>query len=326
MGWTAADIPEQRGRVAVITGANGGLGLETARALAGAGAHVVMAARNQEKAAEALADIRSGVENASLTLVPLDLGSLASVRAAAGQILLEHGRIDILVNNAGVMGIPERRTVDGFEMQFGVDHLGHYALTALLMPGLLRAQAARIVTVTSTAHHMGRAVDPANPHLHGRYRPWRAYGQAKLANFHFGIGLQRRLQAAGARASSLIAHPGLSNTDLQAVSVQETGGGLSQRFFHSLAGSMGMTPEQGARPQLRAATDPEAKGGEFYAPRYFNNGPPVRRPILRRLGMDSAIARLWEVSERETQLEIDLESSAPEPAAPNLAARAHPGT
>jgi NAD(P)-dependent dehydrogenase (short-subunit alcohol dehydrogenase family) len=322
VGWTAADIPEQTGRVAVVTGANGGLGLETARALAAAGAHVVMAARNQEKAAEALADIRSGVGDASLEVMPLDLGSQASVREAATQILGEHERIDILVNNAGVMGIPERRTVDGFEMQFGVNHLGHYALTAQLMPALLRAPAARIVTVTSTAHHIGRAVDPANPHLHGRYRPWRAYGQAKLANFHFGIGLQRRLQAAGAPACSLIAHPGLSNTDLQAVSVQETGGGLSQRFFHGLAGTMGMTPEQGARPQLRAATDPAAKGGEFYAPRFVNNGAPVHRPILRRIGMDDAIARLWEVSERETQLAIDLPSSAPERAAPKLAAQA----
>jgi NAD(P)-dependent dehydrogenase (short-subunit alcohol dehydrogenase family) len=306
LGWTAADIPDQAGRTAVVTGANGGLGLETTRALAAAGAHVVMAARNQDKAAEAVADIRRGAPDASLEVVPLDLGSLASVREAAGRILAAHEKIDILVNNAGVMGIPERRTVDGFEMQLGVDHLGHYALTALLMPALLRADAARIVTVTSTAHHMGRAVDPANPHLEGRYGPWRAYGQAKLANFHFGLGLQRRLAAADAPAASLIAHPGFSNTDLQAVSVRETDGGLSQRFFHRLAGSTGMPPEDGARPQLRAAADPAAKGGEFYGPRFVNNGAPVRKPILRLIGMDKAIARLWEVSERETGLKIDV--------------------
>ena len=314
MSWTAADIPDLTGRVAVVTGANGGLGLETARALAGAGAHVVMAARNQEKAQRALADIRAGLPDVSLEVVPLDLGSQASVREAAEQILAKHEQIDILVNNAGVMGIPERSTADGFEMQFGTNHLGHYALTALLMPALLRARAARIVTVTSTAHHMGRAVDPANPHLHGRYRPWRAYGQSKLANFHFGVGLQRRLEAAGAPASSLIAHPGLSNTDLQAVSVQETGGGLSQKFFHWLAGATGMSPADGALPQLRAATDPAAKGGEFYAPRYFNSGAPVRRPILRP-GTDAAIARLWDVSERETGLKIDLRCGTPEPLA-----------
>ena len=306
MGWTAADIPDQAGRTAVVTGANGGLGLETTRALATAGAHAVMGARNQHKAAEAVAEIRRGAPDASLEVVQLDLGSLASVREAAERILAAHESIDILVNNAGIMGMPERRTVDGFEMQLGVDHLGHYALTALLMPALLRADAARIVTVTSTAHHMGRAVDPANPHLEGRYGPWRAYGQAKLANFHFGLGLQRRLAAAGAPAASLIAHPGLSNTDLQAASVRETGGGLSQRFFHRLAGSMGIPPEEGARSQLRAATDPAAKGGEFYGPQFVNSGAPVRKPILRRIGMDKAIARLWEVSERETGLKIDV--------------------
>jgi NAD(P)-dependent dehydrogenase (short-subunit alcohol dehydrogenase family) len=309
VSWTAADIPDQTGRTVVVTGANGGLGLETARSLAAAGAHVVMAVRNQDKAAEAVAGIRRDVPDASLELVPLDLGSQASVRDAAGRIRAAHERIDILVNNAGIMGIPERRTVDGFELQLGVNHLGHFALTALLMPALLRADAARIVTVTSTAHHMGRAVDPTNPNLEGKYGPWRAYGQAKLANFHFGIGLQRRLEAAGAPAASLIAHPGLSNTDLQAVSVGETGGGRSQRFFHRLAGRTGMPPEAGALPQLRAATDPQAKGGEFYAPRFVNNGPPVRRPILRRIGLGTAIARLWEVSEAATGLAIEVRRS-----------------
>lgn len=313
MSWTAADIPSQAGRTAVVTGANGGLGLETARALAAAGAHVVMAVRNQDKAAAAASDIRRGVPDASLELVALDLGSQASVREAAGTILAAHPTIDLLVNNAGVMGIPERRTVDGFEMQFGVDHLGHWSLTALLMPALLRADAARIVTVTSTAHHMGRAVDPANPHLDGKYGPWRAYGQAKLANFHFGLGLQHELAAAGASAQSLIAHPGLSNTDLQAVSVQETGGGFTQKFFHRLAGSMGMSPEHGARPQLRAATDPAARGGQFYVPLFVNNGAAVRKPVMRRLGMDRAIRRLWEVSERETGIKIEVRSAAREP-------------
>jgi NAD(P)-dependent dehydrogenase (short-subunit alcohol dehydrogenase family) len=314
MAWASADIPDQSGRTAVVTGANGGLGLETSRALAGAGAHVVMAARNQEKAAAAVEDIRADVPDASLEVVALDLGSQASVREASGQILGGHESIDILVNNAGVMGIPERRTVDGFEMQFGVDHLGHWSLTALLMPALLRARAARIVTVTSTAHHMGRAVDPANPHLEGRYGPWRAYDQAKLANFHFGLGLHRALASAGAPAASLIAHPGFSNTDLQAVSVEETGGGLSQRFFHGLVGPLGMAPADGARSQLRAATDPAARGGEFYGPAFVNNGPPVRKPILRRIGLQRGISRLWEVSERETGLRIDVDGDAAEPA------------
>jgi NAD(P)-dependent dehydrogenase (short-subunit alcohol dehydrogenase family) len=311
VSWGAADIPDQHGRTAVVTGANGGLGLETARRLAAKGAHVVMAARNQEKAAAALDDIRAGVPAASLEVVALDLGSQESVRRAAGQILGAHDRVDLLVNNAGVMGIPERRTVDGFEMQFGVDHLGHWTLTALLLPALLRGERARIVTVTSTAHHIGRAVDPSNPHLDGRYGPWRAYGQAKLANFHFGLGLQRELERAGATAASLIAHPGLSNTDLQLVSVRETGGGASQRFFHVLARRVGMSAAEGALSQLRAATDPAARGGEFYGPLFGNNGPPVRKPILRRLGMDRAIARLWEVSERETGLALRVPVAAP---------------
>lgn len=289
-----------------MTGANSGLGLETARALAAAGAEVVMAARNQERAAEAEEKIRSSAPDAKLTIVKLDLGSLDSVKAAAKQILASRETIDLLVNNAGVMGIPERRTADGFEMQFGVDHLGHFALAARLMPALLRATAARIVTVTSTAHLMGRAVDPANPNLDGRYGPWRAYGQAKLANFHFALGLHRLLADAGAPAASLLAHPGLSNTELQAVSVAETDGGLSQRFFLMLARSVGMAPADGALSQLRAATDPEAKSGEFYGPLFVNSGQPVRKPVLRRLGMSRAIARLWEVSERETGLRIEL--------------------
>jgi NAD(P)-dependent dehydrogenase (short-subunit alcohol dehydrogenase family) len=316
VSWSVADIPDQTGRTAVVTGANGGLGLETARALAGAGATVVMAARNQEKAAAAEAAIRKGAPEASLEVVRLDLGSLASVREAAAQILAARQTIEILVNNAGVMGIPERRTDDGFEMQFGVDHLGHFALTALLMPALLRADAARVVTVTSTAHHMGRAVDPANPHLEGRYRPWRAYGQAKLANFHFGLGLDRLLREAGAPAASLVAHPGLSNTELQAVSVAETDGGLSQRFFHGLARSTGMSPAQGALSPLRAATDPSAKGGELYGPLFVSNGPPVRKPVLRRLGMQRAIDRLWEVSERETGMRVG--GTGLEPVTPSL--------
>jgi NAD(P)-dependent dehydrogenase (short-subunit alcohol dehydrogenase family) len=310
MAWSAADIPDQSGRTAVVTGANGGLGLETARELARRGAHVVMAARNPQKTEGAVASIRATVAEASLEVVPLDLGSQASVKAAAEQILAAHPAVDLLVNNAGVMGIPEQKTVDGFEMQFGVDHLGHWSLTALLLPALVRSDGARVVTVTSGAHHMGRAVDVSNPHLHGKYRPWVAYGQAKLANFHFGLGLQHEFERAGVRTASLISHPGLSNTDLQTVSVQETGGGRSQRFFEVLAQRTGMSPATGALSQLRAATDPRAKGGEFYGPLYVNNGPPVRKPILRYFDMRSGIAKLWEVSVRETGIALDVGAAA----------------
>lgn len=310
MSWTAADIPDQRGRTAVVTGANGGLGLVTARDLAVKGAHVVMAVRNQQKAAAAVEEIRAAAPHASLELVALDLSSQASVKEAAGQILAAHDSLDLLVNNAGVMGIAEARTVDGFEMQLGVDHLGHWTLTALLLPALLRTPGSRIVTVTSTAHHMGRPIDVANPNLEGRYGPWRAYGQAKLANFHFGLGLQHELERAGARTASLIAHPGLSDTDLQTVSVEGSGGGASQRFFHAMARLTGMSADDGALPQLRAATDPAAKGGEFYGPVFVNNGAPVRKPIVRRFGMDRAIAKLWQVSERETGVALDVRTPA----------------
>jgi len=303
VSWGVADIPDLHGRTAVVTGANGGLGLETARALAAAGADVVLAARNQERASEAKAQIEATAPEASLTIVKLDLGSLDSVKAAAEEILAAHETIDLLVNNAGVMGIPERRTADGFEMQFGVDHLGHFALTARLLPALLGAPAARVVTVTSSAHHMGRAVDPENPNLEGRYGPWRAYNQAKLANFHFGLGLHRLLSEAGVPAASLVTHPGLSNTELQAVSVEQTDGGLSQRFFLALARNVGMSPAEGALSQLRAATDPKAKSGEFYGPLFIGNGPPVRKPVLR-LGNKRAVEKLWQVSERETGLEL----------------------
>lgn len=310
MVWTAADIPPQTGRVAVVTGANSGLGYESAKALAEAGAHVVMAARNASKAQAARDAILAAQPDASLELVALDLGDLGSVRAAADAILAEHPALDILLDNAGLMAMPEGRTADGFETQLGVNHLGHWALTAHLLPALLRATAARVVTVTSTAHHMGRAIDPDNPHLQGRYQPWLAYGQAKLANYHFGLGLQQRFAAAGVRAQSLLAHPGLSNTNLQAQTVQQGGGGLVGGVSHRLATRLGMSAEEGARPQLRAATDPAARGGEFYAPRYINTGPAVRRPVLRRVGMGQAIATLWQVSERETGVGIDVAAAA----------------
>ena len=309
MSWSADDIPGQHGRTAVVTGANGGLGLETARQLAAKGAHVVMAVRNQEKAAAAVAEIRASVPDASLELVALDLASQASVRAAAGHIVAAHKSIDLLINNAGVMGVPERQTADGFEMQFGVDHLGHWAFTAHLLPNLLAAPAARVVTVTSTAHHMGRGIDPANPHLHGRYGPWKAYGQAKLANFHFGLGLHQRFTAAGVRAQSVLAHPGLSRTELQVVSAREEGG-FWARQFKWMAATTGMSPAQGALSQLRAATDPRARGGDFYGPLFVNFGPPVRKPVLRHLGLDKAVNVLWAVSERETGIAIDVRAAA----------------
>jgi NAD(P)-dependent dehydrogenase (short-subunit alcohol dehydrogenase family) len=303
VSYTSRSIPDLSGRTAVVTGANGGLGLETAKAFAGKGAVVVLAARDQDKAKRAADVIARATTAARLEIVPLDLGSLASVREAAEQIMGSHQVIDILVNNAGVMATPEQKTADGFEMQFGVNHLGHWALTALLMPAIVAAGAARVVTVTSTAHHTRDGLDPANPHRRGNYTPWGAYRQSKLANYHFAIGLQREFESTGVRAASLLAHPGLSNTDLQSRTVREGGAGGSGRFFEALSARTGMTAAKGAMPQIRAATDPRARGGEFYAPRFINNGAAVRRPFLRP-GAGAAIATLWAVSKLETGIEL----------------------
>lgn len=306
MSWTENEIPDQTGRVALVTGANGGLGLETARALAARGAHVIMAARNQEKAAEAEAGIHAAVPDASIEVRPLDLGSLGSVQRLADTVVADFDHLDLLVNNAGVMAVPESRTEDGFETQFGVNHLGHYALTAHLLPLLVKTSGSRVVTVTSTARHQGRPIDPDNPHLEGNYAPWSAYGQSKLANLHFAVGLNQRLESNGAPTASLVAHPGLSTTDLQPNSVRATSGGGSQRFWQWMAAKTGMHPARGALPQLRAATDPDAHGGELYAPRFVNFGAPVRRPLLKRSLGPEAIETLFKVSEKETGLRIDV--------------------
>lgn len=301
VGWNVSDIPDLAGEVVVVTGANSGLGLETARALAGAGATVVMAARDANKARAARDDILADHPRARLEIEEMDLASLDSVRSAASRIIGRHPAVDILVNNAGVMATPEDRTEDGFELQFGVNHLGHWVLTARLLPALLHADSARVVTVTSTGHHFGRRLDPDNPNLEGRYNPWRAYNRSKLANYHFALGLHREFRRHGVTAESLVAHPGLVRTNLQVRTVEQGGAGRSGRFWRWLAATTGMTPARGALPQLRAATDPKARSGQMYAPRFINFGAPVRRPILRRIGLGKSIAVLWEVSEEMTE-------------------------
>ncbi len=303
MSFTIASIPDLTGTTSLITGANGGLGFATANALAGKGSHVVIAARNLDKARAAVARIVATHPAASVEIVELDLGSLESVADTAAQVLSSHDRLDILVNNAGLMAMPEGRTVDGFETQFGVNHFGHWALTARLMPALLAAPRSRVVTVTSSAHHFGRAVGRSTPYRDGRYNSWLAYGDSKLANYHFALGLQRHFAMLGADAASLLAHPGLSNTNLQTQTVNEGGGGVLGDISLALVRRLGMTAEQGALSQIRAATDPGAKGGQFYVPRWFTFGPPVARPILRPRS-SRAIDRLWAVSEQATGLTL----------------------
>ncbi len=305
MAWTPDDIPDLTGRVAVVTGANGGLGLETAKELARHGALVIMGVRNLEKAERARTEILSTIPDALLEMYPLDLASLASVRSFAADVVAAHPRIDLLVNNAGVMATPHQETEDGFELQFGTNHLGHFALTALLMPALLCGTDARIVTVTSTARHFRTRLGRDDLNLDVNYTPWGAYGRAKKANMDFALELDRRLVDAGSTVRSFAAHPGLSNTDLQAQSVRSSGG-ASQRFFERAAAWIGMPPDRGARPQLRAATDPLARGGGIYTPKWVTAGAAVRRPITGRSNRAGDATLLWGLSEEATGIEFDV--------------------
>jgi NAD(P)-dependent dehydrogenase (short-subunit alcohol dehydrogenase family) len=305
MVWTTDDIPDRAGTVAVVTGANGGLGLETTRELARHGALVVMGVRNEAKADRARDEILSEIPAALLEVRPLDLGSLESVRMFAGAVAADHPRIELLVNNAGVMATPKDATADGFELQFGTNHLGHFALTALLMPVLACGDDARVVTVTSTARHFKAKLDRDDLGLDEHYTPWRAYGRAKKANLDFALELDRRLVASGSSVRSYAAHPGMSNTNLQAESVRSSGG-ASQRFFESVADRVGMTPLRGAGPQLRAATDPAVHGGGIYTPRWVTAGDAVRRPVTGWANRREDAALLWTLSEAATGVRFDV--------------------
>ena len=317
MGWTAADIPDLTGRIAVVTGAGGGLGRETARELARHGAHVVMAVRNPGKATPVRDALAAEIPGASLELVTLDLASLASVRDAADAIRAAHPVIDILVNNAGVMGIPYAETADGFEMQLGVNHLGHFALTAGLAPALLRSRGARVVTVSSTGRFLGRPIDPTDLQMR-RYDAWRAYGRSKLADLQFAVELSRRLAAAGSPARACSADPGFSHTDLQARSAREAHG-FSHRFFDTTVGWFGTAPATGALPSLRAATDPRAAGGTLFGLRLVIAGSPVRNPYgVRGMG-ERDLAATWGISEQMTGVPFDVGALARAAAAEWLA-------
>ncbi|WP_062465457.1 SDR family NAD(P)-dependent oxidoreductase [Demequina maris] len=310
MTWTADDIPDLTGRTAVITGANGGLGLASTIALARRGAHVVMAARDPAKTDDARATVLAEVPEASLEAVPVDLASQASVREAAEAIAFAHPVIDILLANAGVMAMPERRTEDGFETQLAVNHLGHWTLISRLLPSLVAAPAARIVTLTSIARLNATPLDPANPHLEGVYDDWRAYGQSKLAALQTALGLDDALRAAGTDARAFCAHPGISHTDLQKRTVREGGGGKQGPFWEAYAEQRGMPPERGVLPQLRAATDPHARGGTLWGPRWGLSGPPTRKLLLRRGPIEAGIPGLWEASIALTGARMDVEAAA----------------
>jgi NAD(P)-dependent dehydrogenase (short-subunit alcohol dehydrogenase family) len=297
MGWSEADIPDQTGRTAVVTGANSGIGWDTARALAAKGARVIVACRNEDKGRDAEQRIRKRVPNAEVRFEPLDLASLASVRAFADKLSAAESRLDLLVNNAGVMMTPRGKTADGFETQIGTNHLGHFALTGLLLESLRRAPAARVVNLSSLAHLWGRIVFE-DLQSERSYDPTRAYGQSKLANLLFTRELARRLAASGSTALSAAAHPGSTRTELQRHS----------RLMAAAVRLVSQLPPEGALPSLYAATAPDVRGGEYFGPsRMFGMlGPPERARSTPR-SQDPAVARrLWEVSEQLTGVRFGI--------------------
>jgi len=295
--WTEADVPDQSGRVAIVTGSNTGLGYETARVLAAKGAHVVIAVRNLDKGRDAVDRIMASTPKADLKLQKLDVGSLDSVRTAADELKSAYPHIDLLINNAGVMYPPKQTTVDGFELQFGTNHLGPFALTGLLIDNLLPVEGSRVVAVASVAHRIRAKIHFEDLQWERRYNRVEAYGQSKLANLLFAYELQRRLAAAGKPTISVAAHPGLSNTELMR---HIPGTGLPG--YHQIASLFSNSPLMGALATLRAATDPGVKGGQYYGPDGFREvrGHPElvksssqsRDPELQR--------RLWAISEELT--------------------------
>jgi NAD(P)-dependent dehydrogenase (short-subunit alcohol dehydrogenase family) len=295
--WTAADIPDQTGRTFVVTGANSGLGLESAGRLAEHGAHVVMTARDRAKGEEAIAAIKERVPGASVELRLLDLADLDSVRAFATGLTDDKVAVDVLINNAGVMMTPPRRTAQGYELQFGTNHLGHFALTGLLLDTLQHGTDPRVVTVSSTMHKQG-TIDFDDLQREHKYSPTAAYAQSKIANILFGLELQRRLDAAGSPVRSLMAHPGYSSTNLQ--SSGPTGLlKLGMRIANPL---FAQHVRFGALPQLRAATAPDVRGGQYYGPtRLFESrGYPAEVQPIKRAQDPATAARLWDVSEELT--------------------------
>lgn len=304
--WTTADMPDQTGKIAVVTGANSGLGYESAQALIRRGAHVVIACRNQTKAAEAAAQLEACAPETSLDSIPLDLSSLASVRDFVDTFSANYDRLDILLNNAGVMAPPRGETADGFELQFGTNHLGHFALTGLLMPTLSATPGSRVVTVSSMAHLNGR-IDFDDLQHERAYSRYEAYSQSKLANVLFGRELQRRLAAAGAGTISVIAHPGLSSTNLQQATAEASGSRFEGGLYHFLLNLVGQSAAMGSLPQLYAATMPGVRGGEFYGPHgFYIRGYPTAIKGSAASNDPAAAERLWRVSEALTGVAYPL--------------------
>lgn len=300
--WTDSDLPDLTGRVFVITGATSGLGLEAASALAGHGAEVVLTGRDPQRLERAVAVVRQAASGVDPASVALDLADLSSVRAAAGEIAERFPEVDVLINNAGVMAPPRRSTADGFELQIGTNHLGHFALTGLLLPLLPLADGsrdARVVTVASGAHRMG-SCDPSDLNYERRtYRPWQAYGQSKLANLLFTAELDRRARAAGAALTAAAAHPGYASTNLQYAGPAMSQNPVGRTVMRATNAVLGQSARAGAWPTLYAATRPDVVGGDYYGPDGLGEmrGHP-KKVSPSAAAQDMAVASaLWDRSE-----------------------------
>ena len=293
--WTSDQIADQTGKVVIVTGANSGVGYETARLLAHCRATVVMACRSLEKGEAAAAQIRDEKPAGQVSLQRLDLADLASVRQFAEDYLRDYDRLDVLVNNAGVMATPQRKTADGFELQFGTNHLGHFALTALLFELLRRTPSSRVVTVSSLAHFFG-SVFFNDLNSEKFYQRWVAYTRSKLANVLFGFELQRRLARSGGNPISVVVHPGYAETNLQHGST----------LFSFLNPILGQSPEMGALPILYAVTSLEIRGGDYIGPNgLFGLHGYSHRAVSSRGSKNQGLAKnLWEISEELTGIQF----------------------
>ena len=309
--WTADDIPDQSGRTVLVTGANSGLGLHTSQALVAKGARVLMACRSPERGEAAVLDVNEAAkDDGAAELVTLDLADLASVRAAAAEVRERTGdALDVLVNNAGVMATPQRTTADGFELQLGTNHIGHAALTWLLMPALRSGPHARVVTVSSLLHQRG-GLDVTDLNFERRgYNGWAAYSQSKIANLLFAFELDRRARAAGLDLLSVAAHPGLSDTELTSNMMLSRGSALLAQVADFFTGLVAQSAEHGALPLLYAATAPDVTGGQFYGPDGFQQmrGHPTLVRASKQANDPGTAARLW-------QLTAELSGVTPDPA------------
>jgi len=292
--WEPERIPDQSGRVAIVTGANSGLGLVTARELARKGALVVLACRNMEKGRTAHAEVAAAATGPEPELEELDLADLSSVRSFAERFTAGHDGLDLLINNAGVMASPRRHTADGFELHLGTNHLGHFALTNLLLPLMEGREDARVVTLSSNAHKTVRGIAFDNLNGDRRYFRWNAYGQSKLANLLFALELERRLRASGSTVKSLAAHPGYAATNLQSAAAP-----LADRLVMKVSNAVvGQSPEMGALPVLYAATEPGLEGGTYAGPDGIaeQRGYPKLVSPNRIARNEETARRLWEVS------------------------------